>query len=105
MEDKICNHLFGVKFLAQADEPLFADRRRDLPSAAPDYAHPHALLLRRRIGGRRPRGRPEVAPRSLPRAAAATEPLLPLGLGSAVDEPEEELVDELLPNFFGILMN
>ena len=86
-------YLFGVELLAQADEPLLADRRGDLPGAAPDYAHPHPLLLRGRIGQGRGRPRAPVPPRSTLAALlrAATESLLPLGLGSAVDEPENKM--------------
>ena len=86
-------HLFGVELLAQSDEPLLADRRGDLSGAAPDHAHPHALLLRRRrvVGVRcRPRGRQRVPlpPRPALALLAAAQPLLPLGLGATVDEPE-----------------
>ena len=90
-------HLFGVELLAQSDEPLLADRRGDLSGAAPDHAHPHALLLRRRrsVGVKRPRGRRRVPlpPRPALALLAAAQPLLPLGLGAAVDEPEAGMPD------------
>ena len=89
----ICKHLFGVELLAQSDEPLLADRGGDLPSAAPDHAHPHPLLLRRRrvVGVRWLRV--PLPPRPALALLAAAQPLLPLRLGAAVDEPEAGMPD------------